>query len=111
MKFTKDPTAQNRWLWAATVPSPANITGGSQGAVTFDSNGRLETFTYDGGASSLQVDPGTGATSPVDVKLDSGSLGEVNGLSQFAARRTPSRAARTAIRWATCRTSAWTAAA
>jgi flagellar hook protein FlgE len=85
MKFTKDPTAQNRWLWTATVPSPANITGGGDGAVTFDSNGRLETFTYTGGASSLQVDPGTGATSPVDIKLDSGKLGEVNGLSQFAA--------------------------
>ena len=85
MKFTKDPTAQNRWLWTASVPSPANITGGGSGAVTFDSNGRLETFTYTGGASSLQVDPGTGATSPVDVRLDSGKLGETNGLSQFAA--------------------------
>jgi flagellar hook protein FlgE len=85
MTFTKDPTAQNRWLWQATVPSPANITGGSDGAVTFDSNGRLQTFTYTGGASSLQVDPGTGATSPVDIKLDAGKLGEVNGLSQFAA--------------------------
>jgi flagellar hook protein FlgE len=84
MHFTKDPTAQNRWTWQASAPAPANITGGGDGAVTFDANGRLETFTYTGGASSLQVDPGTGATSPVDVKLDSGSLGEVNGLSQFA---------------------------
>jgi flagellar hook protein FlgE len=85
LAFTKDPTAQNRWLWKATTPAPANVTGGGDGAVTFDSNGRLETFTYTGGASSLQFDPGTGASTPVDVKLDSGSLGQVNGLSQFAA--------------------------
>jgi flagellar hook protein FlgE len=85
MRFTKDPTAQNRWLWQASAPAPANITGGGDGAVTFDSNGRLETFSYTGGASSLQFDPGTGASTPVDINLDSGRLGEVNGLSQFAA--------------------------
>ncbi len=85
LKFTKDPTAQNRWLWSATVPEPANITGGGSGAATFDSNGRLESFSYDGGSSSLQLDPGTGAESPVDINLDPGVSGESNGLSQFAA--------------------------
>jgi flagellar hook protein FlgE len=84
MKFTKDPTAQNQWLWTASVPAPATVTGGGSGAVTFDSNGRLQTFSYNGGGSSLQFDPGTGATAPVDIKLDSGKLGDINGLSQFA---------------------------
>lgn len=82
--FTKDPTQANRWTWAASVASPATTTGGSSGAVTFDSDGRLETFTYDGGASSFQFDPNTGASSPLDIRLESGTLGDINGLSQFA---------------------------
>lgn len=82
--FTKDPTQANRWTWAASVASPATTTGGNTGAVTFDSNGRLETFTYDGGASSFQFDPNTGASSPLDIRLESGTLGDINGLSQFA---------------------------
>jgi flagellar hook protein FlgE len=84
MTFTKDPTAPNRWLWNASVPSPAAITGGGSGFVTFDTDGRLETFAYNGGANSLQFDPGSGATAPVNIQLDSGVLGDINGLSQFA---------------------------
>jgi flagellar hook protein FlgE len=84
MTFTKDPTAPNRWLWSASVPSPAAVTGGGSGFVTFDTDGRLETFAYNGGANSLQFDPGSGATAPVDLQLDSGLLGDINGLSQFA---------------------------
>ncbi len=84
MTFTKDPTAPNRWLWQASVPAPGAVTGGGSGFVTFDTDGRLETFAYNGGANSLQFDPGSGATAPVDIKLDSGALGDINGLSQFA---------------------------
>ena len=84
LTFTKDPTAPNRWLWQASVPAPGAVTGGGSGFVTFDTDGRLETFAYNGGANSLQFDPGSGATAPVDIKLDSGALGDINGLSQFA---------------------------
>lgn len=84
MTFTKDPTAPNRWLWEASVPEPGAVTGGGSGFVTFDTDGRLETFAYSGGANSLQFDPGSGATAPVDLRLDSGLLGDINGLSQFA---------------------------
>ena len=113
IKFTKDPTAQNRWLWQATAPAPANITGGGDGAVTFDSNGRLETFTYTGGAEQPPVRSGhRSALDPVDVNLDSGSLGQVRRPEPVRRRRrTRWPAARTATRWATCRTSAWTSAA
>ncbi len=82
--FTKDPTASNRWLWDATVPPPATVTGGGSGFVTFDTDGRLQTFAYNGGGNSLQFDPGSGATAPVDLQLDSGLIGDINGLSQFA---------------------------
>ncbi len=84
MTFTKDPTAPNRWTWASSVPTPAVVTGGGSGFVTFDSDGRLETFAYSAGASRMQFDPGTGATAPVDIDLDTGLLGDINGLSQFA---------------------------
>jgi flagellar hook protein FlgE len=84
MTFTKDPTQSNRWLWAAGVPSPAIITGGGTGAITFDSTGNLETFTYDGGAASLQINPNTGASSGLDITLDAGTLGDIDGISQFA---------------------------
>jgi flagellar hook protein FlgE len=88
MTFTKDPTALNRWTWKVTVPGPATVTGGDSGSVTFDSDGRLESFLYDGGTTSFQFDPNNGASSPVDIRLDSGKLGDINGLSQFAAPST-----------------------
>jgi flagellar hook protein FlgE len=88
MTFTKDPTALNRWTWQATVPEPAVVTGGDTGAVTFDSSGRLETFTYDGGNTSFQFDPNTGAASPVDIRFNSGDIGGITGLSQFASAST-----------------------
>ena len=84
LTFTKDPTVPNRWTWQASVGQPAVITGGGTGSVTFDSDGRLETFVFDGGATSIQFDPNTGASAPVDVRLDTGTLGDINGLSQFA---------------------------
>jgi flagellar hook protein FlgE len=84
VRFTKDPTALNRWTFESTVPEPAIITGGGTGSVTFDSDGRLQTFAYDGGSNSLQIDPNNGASAPVDIDLDSGELGDINGLSQFA---------------------------
>ena len=88
MTFTKDPTAVNRWNWGATVPDPAVVAGGKTGAVTFDSEGRLETFTYDGGSTSFQFNPNTGASSPVDIQFNAGTIGGINGLAQFASAST-----------------------
>ena len=83
LEFTKDPITSNRWLWQATVPSPAIITAGGSGAVTFGEDGRLESFSYDGGATSMQFDPTSGARA-LDINLRAGTLGDVDGLSQFA---------------------------
>jgi flagellar hook protein FlgE len=86
--FTKDPTQPNRWTWAATVLQPATVTGGDTGAVTFDSNGQLESFTYDNGSTSFQFDPNTGASAPVDIRFNAGTLGKIDGLAQFASAST-----------------------
>jgi flagellar hook protein FlgE len=88
MTFTKDPTAVNRWTWQAEATEPAQVTSGYTGAVTFDALGRLEMFAYDGGATSFQFNPNTGATSPVDIELNPGALGSILGLSQFASAST-----------------------
>jgi flagellar hook protein FlgE len=88
MTFTKDPTAVNRWTWQAEATEPALVTSGNTGAVTFDALGRLEMFAYDGGATSFQFNPNTGATSPVDIELNPGALGSILGLSQFASAST-----------------------
>lgn len=82
--FTKDPTSVNRWSWQATVPSPSTIVGGDTGVATFDASGRLQTFTYNGGASSFQFDPNAGAAL-MDIQLNAGTLGDIDGLSQFGA--------------------------
>ena len=86
--FTKDSTQPNRWSWQATVPQPATVTGGDKGAVTFDSDGRLQTFTYNGGSTSFQFDPNTGASAPVNIKFNAGTIGQINGLAQFASAST-----------------------
>jgi flagellar hook protein FlgE len=83
--FTKDPTSPNQWTWQANAPSPATVTAGGTGTVTFDENGRLQAFAYDGGASAIQLDPSNGAAAAVTIAVDPGTLGDLNGLSQFAA--------------------------
>ncbi len=88
VRFVKDPTETNRWTWQATVPDPAVPTDGDTGSVTFDSNGRLESFIYDGGAASFQFAPNSGATGPAEIRLNVGETGSIIGLSQFASTAT-----------------------
>jgi flagellar hook protein FlgE len=88
MTFTKDARELNRWTWSATVPEPALVAGGDSGAVTFDSEGRIATFTYEGSATSFQFNPNTGATTPVDIAFNPGDIGSILGLSQFASAST-----------------------
>jgi flagellar hook protein FlgE len=84
LQLIKDPTSANRWTWTAAVEDPAIITSGDSGFVTFTDDGRLETFVFNGGVASFQFDPNNGATAPMDVQVDAGLAGDLNGLSQFA---------------------------
>lgn len=83
LTFTKSTTAPNEWRWEATVGGSAVPLAGNQGTVQFDGNGRLLSFVADDG-SDFQFDPGSGATSPVSIRLDAGPAGTADGLSQFA---------------------------
>jgi len=88
LEFKKDVTIPNRWEWSITVPEPAELSGGSSGAVSFSSNGVIESFSYSQGASSLTFDPKNGAEVPVDIVLDFGTIGSADGISQFASTPT-----------------------
>ncbi|HCV44143.1 MAG TPA: flagellar hook protein FlgE [Bacteroidetes bacterium] len=80
LTFTKTPTA-NVWTWSATVPAPASISGGGSGTITFNPDGTLASFAYAGGATSLGIDPGTGA-SPLSIAIDAGAPGVLSGITQ-----------------------------
>jgi flagellar hook protein FlgE len=82
--FKKDVRLPNRWEWSITVPEPAELSGGNDGAVSFDANGNLESSSYSQGASSFTFDAKNGADVPVDIKLNFGTIGTADGISQFS---------------------------
>ncbi len=82
--FTKNPESPNTWFWSADVGTDtATVLGGGSGGLTFDSAGRLDTFTYDSGAQAFSFDPGNGAA-VVEIDVNAGTSGTIEGLSQFA---------------------------
>jgi flagellar hook protein FlgE len=86
--FKKDVRLPNRWEWSITVPEPAEISGGYNGAISFDSNGNMEAYSYSQGASSLTFDPKNGADVPIEIVLNFGTIGTSDGISQFASDST-----------------------
>jgi len=88
LTFKKDVRLPNRWVWELDVPEPAEPSGGYEGTITFDSNGALESYTYSQGASSMTFDPKNGADVPVDIKLEFGTIGTTDGITQFASNST-----------------------
>jgi len=84
LQFKKDVRLPNRWEWNITVPEPAELSGGYIGAVSFDSNGNLESYIYSQGASSFTFDPKNGADVPIDIVLNFGTIGSADGISQFS---------------------------
>jgi len=82
--FTKNPVEVNKWSWSADLGTEgASILSGNSGVVTFDSEGNLKTFTYDGGFQSFKFSPGNGA-GIMDVDVNMGAFDTIDGLSQFA---------------------------
>jgi len=86
--FTKDVKLPNRWTWEISIPEPAEVSGGYSGAIAFDANGTLESYSYSQGASSFTFDPKNGADIPMDIVLDFGTIGSSDGISQFASTAT-----------------------
>ncbi len=82
LTFTK-VDGKNEWTWAASVDGNASVLSGGTGRAFFRQDGSLDSFTYDGGATSLSLDPGNTAISPISISLDFGKTGEFTGLTQF----------------------------
>ena len=79
--FTRT-TTQNLWDWKVELPDNETILEGGSGTVRFNQDGSLLSFDYNGGASTLRFEPGTGAE-VVDINIDSGSSAAFNGLTGF----------------------------
>jgi len=73
----------NRWEWVVSTLGDEMVTTGSTGYVTFNSDGSLGSFDYNGGATSVTIDPQNGAGN-MDIVLDAGSTGNFDGLTGFA---------------------------
>ncbi|TKJ42233.1 hypothetical protein CEE37_00725 [candidate division LCP-89 bacterium B3_LCP] len=87
INFTKT-AVPNNWEWEIDVDEPAQAISGNTGTVTFNDDGSLEAFNYNGGVLSFSYNPNTGAESVVNIDLDPGTIGGVNGITQFASATT-----------------------
>ena len=72
----------NRWEWNASMSGDEIITAGGSGYVQFNTDGSLNTFEYNGGASALTVDPRNGAA-PMQVAINAGTTGTFDGITGF----------------------------
>jgi flagellar hook protein FlgE len=82
VRFTKSATA-GQWYWDASLDGIEQVTGGQTGSVSFNEDGSIAAFVYDGGSTSLSFDPRNGADN-VSVRFDAGIPGSFDGITQFS---------------------------
>ena len=82
MTYTKS-NIKNQWNWEVTLDNNQVVSSGNKGIVTFNSDGSLNSFTYENGVQALEFDPGTGAET-MRIQFNVGERGGLNGLSQFS---------------------------
>jgi len=80
--FTKGVTP-NTWTWSAGFDGGETITGGGGGQVVFNSDGSIQSWTYDGGTDAMTLSPGPG-TEPMTLRFETGTPAGFDGLTQFA---------------------------
>jgi flagellar hook protein FlgE len=83
LTFTKS-WLPNQWFWEAHFGANEVIRSGGSGVVNFNPDGSLNSFSYNGGATSLRVDPNNGAAE-MSISLLGGTAGAFDGLTGFAA--------------------------
>ncbi len=84
--FTKSWN-DNEWFWSAEVSAGESIRSGGSGTVNFNQDGSLASFGFDGGATSLRIDPNNGSEN-MDIDLIAGSPAAFDGLTGFASSST-----------------------
>ncbi|MFH1844467.1 MAG: flagellar hook-basal body complex protein [bacterium] len=78
----------NEWIWRAEMEGDEAILLGSQGRARFTENGAVSSFTFDDGSSQLTFRPqpiGEEGADLVTLDIDFGTLGQLDGLTQFDA--------------------------
>jgi len=88
LTFTQDPTpGSNKWDWSILVDDgKINPTGGNTGEITFNEDGSLNAFTYDGNAESLTFN--VDGTDSMSITIDPGNSGTFDGVTQSASSST-----------------------
>lgn len=86
ISFTKS-WQSNEWFWEASISGGEIIRSGGSGIVRFNPNGSLSTFTFDGGATAMRIDPNNGAEEMV-IDLFAGTPALFDGLTGFASPST-----------------------
>jgi flagellar hook protein FlgE len=81
LKLLFTNTGPGAWSWTAQLDGTA-VTSTTPGAVTFNADGTLASFTYPDGAANLTLTPASGAT--FQVAVDAGAVGGIAGLAGFA---------------------------
>ncbi len=72
----------NRWEWEASSLDGETITSGQSGYVQFNDDASLNSFSYNGGATAMTIDPGNGAET-ISVNVNAGTPNGFDGLTGF----------------------------
>ncbi len=72
----------NRWEWQASSLDGETITSGQSGYVQFNDDASLNSFAYNGGATSMTIDPGNGADT-ISLNVNAGTPNGFDGLTGF----------------------------
>ena len=81
VKFEKTETP-GEWTWTASGGDKETITTGGSGTISFDQDGGLRNFTYDGNASAMTINPGNGARN-MNIQLHPGASENGTGITQY----------------------------
>jgi flagellar hook protein FlgE len=77
----------NEWNWEITMDGGEQILQGNTGTITFGQDGSPSSFTFDDNATAFTFDPMNGSNE-VAIRLDVGSPGSFQGITQFRAPTT-----------------------
>jgi flagellar hook protein FlgE len=84
--FTHSGTP-NEWLWEITMAGGEQIISGNMGRVTFGQDGSPASFSFNDGSTSFRFNPMNGSNEVI-VRLDVGSPGSFDGITQFRSEST-----------------------
>ncbi|UCD16389.1 MAG: flagellar hook-basal body complex protein [Candidatus Zixiibacteriota bacterium] len=88
LNFIKTAT-HNVWRWEAEFAGNEILQSGTEGVVTFNSDGSLLSFEYAGTGDALVFDPNNGSE-VMSIEMDAGTIGNFDGLTGFSSAHTAS---------------------